>query len=975
MNPDIIMKINVKSLLLLFICLLGFQAAQAQDKAYGIPQIEYFNRREYNAATQNWNISQSSQDILYFANNDGMLEYDGVNWKVFTDMGHFVVRSVQSAGDRIYAGAFGELGYFSYNNNRDLEYTSLAVNDMLKSCGDYWNIHEWDDRIVFHSEQSLCFFENDSLVNFIPARSRFTKSFLVNDLLLVHDETEGLFEVRGEHIYPIAGGSILKDKLITSVLPLSENIMVIGTLTDGLFIWDMQEVGRWDVPANEVLKEANIFCAAAYENSSFIFGTIQSGMIITNKSGDIIFQIGKDKGLGNNTVLSLFVDRDGNVWGGLDNGIVKVNLRSGTTFLQGYYDLGTGYAVNRLDKEWYFGTNQGLFMINDTKFTDPLKDRNDFLKINRTDGQVWSLYKSGDVLLCGHHLGVFLVKGDKANRITPTTVNGTWIFRPVPGRDDLLLAGTYNGIILLGKNDDLWEYKLSYEGFNESSRYLEWSSDGSLWISHGYKGLFRLEFNDDYSAITAVETYNIEDYSEIGPAPVIGTLDGKVIVTSNSGIFYVDSSGGFEKITALDDHFFGQYPDRIINDSFGNIWYFKDGTTGVLRLMEDESFKDVQFPFILLKNKLVPSFESIYFVDNDNAIFGVEDGFAHYSVKEGMEFNRPFSLHIRSFTGAGPDTTVYIMNYDGSSAREKQSLVPEYPFRENSFEVNYAAAYFREGNVEYSTYLSDYDIEASSWNSNTSRQFARLGEGNYDFVVKARNSFGVQSDPLVFSFRVMPPWYRTVVAKVSYVILCLLLIVLIVYIINRRIEIHNRKEIIKQQEEYRAREEKIKNEALETEKELIKIRNERLKSEMTFKEKELANSTMNILQKNKTLASLKSEMYKISSLEDKQEMKKQIKYLLSRIENDIDSEDYWKVFEVHLEQVHEAFLKRLAEKHPDLSNRESKLCAYIRMGMSSKEIAALTNISFRAVENNRYRLRQKLKLERSDNLSDYIVSL
>jgi DNA-binding CsgD family transcriptional regulator len=113
----------------------------------------------------------------------------------------------------------------------------------------------------------------------------------------------------------------------------------------------------------------------------------------------------------------------------------------------------------------------------------------------------------------------------------------------------------------------------------------------------------------------------------------------------------------------------------------------------------------------------------------------------------------------------------------------------------------------------------------------------------------------------------------------------------------------------------------------------------------------------------------------ISSLNDKLEMKKQIKYLVSRIEKDIDSEDYWKVFEVHLEQVHEAFLKRLAEKHPDLTGREFKLCAYIRMGMSSKEIAALTNISFRAVENNRYRLRQKLKLERSENLSNYILSL
>lgn len=974
MSPVISLKINLKNLLLFVLCLLAFKTAPAQDKAYGIPQIEYFNRREYNAATQNWSISQGSQDILYFANNDGLLEYDGVEWKLLRDMGHYVVRSVKSIGDRIYAGAFGELGYFSYKNNHDLQYTSLALNDMLRSCGDYWNIHQWNDKIVFHSEQSLCIFQNDSLVNFFPAESRFTKSFHVNDLLLVHDETGGLLEVRGENIYPIAGGQILEDKIITSVLPLSENIMLIGTLTDGLFTWNMQEVREWDVPANEALKEANIFCAVTYENSNLIFGTIQSGMIITDKNGEIIFQIGKDKGLGNNTVLSLFVDRDGNVWGGLDNGIVKVNLRSGITFLQGYYDLGTGYAVNRLNNDWYFGTNQGLFRISDEKFTDPLKDRNDFEQLSGNDGQVWSLYKTGNELLCGHNLGVFLVDGDEASLITPPTVNGTWIFRPVPGRDDLLVAGTYNGLILLEKKNDTWEYKLTYEGFNESSRYLEWSADGDLWISHGYKGIFRLEFNDDYSAISGLEAYTIEDYPVIGPAPVIASLDGEVMVTSSNGIFRVNRSGRIEKYTALDEYFDGQYPDRIINDRFRNIWYFRNGKTGVLRFMEDESFKDVEFPFILLENKLVPSFESAWFVDNSNVIFGVEDGFAHYSVREGMEFGRPFKLHIRSFRGAS-DTTVYVLNYEDGIDTKKQSVVPEYAYRDNSFEINYAAAYFREGYVEYSTYLSDYDIEASSWNSNTSRQFARLDEGDYDFVVKARNSFDVQSDPLVFSFRVMPPWYRTIVAKVAYVILCLLLILLVVYIINRQIAIHNRKVKIKQQEEYRAREEKLKNEALETEKELIRIRNERLKSEMTFKEKELANSTMNILQKNKSLMKLKSEMYKIASLDDKTEMKKQIKYLLARIERDIDSEDYWKVFEVHLEQVHEAFLKRLAERHPDLSGREYKLCAYIRMGMSSKEIAALTNISFRAVENNRYRLRQKLKLERSENLASYIFSL
>ncbi|MDT8402255.1 MAG: LuxR C-terminal-related transcriptional regulator [Bacteroidales bacterium] len=966
-------KNRLISLLAFILCLPGFIPSSAQDKAYGIPQTEYFSRRAYNAANQNWCITQSNNDLLYFANNDGVLEFDGVGWKIYRDMGAYVIRSVKSVGDRIYAGTFGELGYFSYRNSRNLSYTSLANNE-LRSYADYWNIHSWNGKIIFHSEQALCIFEDDSLLKVLHSPSRFTGSFLVNGLMLVQDETTGLMEVRGENIYPVTGGDILKDKLVTSILPISENIIVIGTLTDGLYTWDMQSIRRWNVTASEVLKTANIYCATTYEKRYLVFGTIQSGVIITDRSGNIIYQVGKDKGSNNNTVLSLFVDKDGNVWGGLDNGIVRINLRSTITFLQGYYDLGTGYVINSNNEQWYFGTNQGLFTITNDDFSDPLKDRYDFVKMPGTDGQVWSLFKSGNTLLCGHNLGVLQIKGNEASLITPAKVNGAWTFREVPGKSDLLIAGTYSGLILLEKHGNDWAYKMTVEGFDESSRYIEWSRDGKLWISHGYKGIFCLQFNDDYSRVTRMETFPIEDYPEIGPAPVISIVDEELLVTSNNGIYRVNDSGKIEQYNRLDEYFSKDFPSRLMQDRFRNIWYFLNGGTGVLRFMEDETFKKIEYPLMQLENKLVPSFESVYVIDRNNVLFGVEDGFAHYSVREGMEFTKPFKVHIRSFKGSS-DTTEYILCHDGGSVGSQQDIIPEYVFRDNQFDIQYAAPYFREGVVEYSTYLSNYDLEATAWNRNTGRQFAKLREGNYEFIVKARNSFGVQSEPLIFHFRVLPPWYRTLAAKISYVILILILILLIVYVFNRRIEINKQNEKIKQEETYRAREEKLKNEALETEKELIRMRNERLRSEMNFKEKELANSTMNILQKNESLMKIKSEMLKINSLHDKSEIKKQIKRLVTHIEKDIDSEDYWKVFEVHLEQVHEAFLKRLSEKHPDLSNREMKLCAYIRMGMSSKEIAALTNISFRAVENNRYRMRQKLSLPKGDNLSHYIASL
>jgi len=964
---------NYISFIIVALILLFTMPSAAQDTRYGIPQTDYFSRREYNAASQNWSITQSYQDMFYFANNDGILEYDGVNWNIYQDMGPYVIRAVKSIGRKIYAGTYGELGYFSYESNHNLRYTSMATTEELKSYADYWNIYEWNDKIVFHSEQAICIFENDTLVISIPAISRFTRSFLVNGLLLVYDDTEGLMEVRGDHLYPITGGGILKDKLITSIVPVSENNIVIGTMKEGLYTWDMQSVRKWDVPADEMLKKANIYCGTDYEDKYLVFGTIQSGVVITDKSGRIISQVGKDKGLNNNTVLSLFVDKDGNVWGGLDNGIVKINLRSCITFLQGYYGLGTGYVINRINNEWYFGTNQALFTIQDYDFSDPLKDRDDFIKVPGTDGQVWSLFETGQSLLCGHNIGVFEVNENRADLITPSSVNGVWIFKKVPGKDNWLIAGTYNGLILLEKRHGRWQFKSAIDGFGESSRYIEWDKNSDLWISHGYKGIFRLEFDEGYTRVIEVDTFNLENYPEIRPAPVISKIDGELIVSSNNGIFHVNDSGRIERYRDLDQYFENSYPDRLLQDRYRNIWYFVGKRSGVLRFMEDGTYKNITFPFVPLENKLVPSFESVFVSDNDNILFGIEDGFAHYKATEGIDFTRPFKVHIRSFKGRS-DSVAYV-NQDGIYAGNLGGKVPEYDFRDNLFEIHYAATYFREGYVEYSTYLSDYDLEATSWSNNTNRQFAKLREGYYEFVVKARNSFGVQSEPLVFKFRVLAPWYRTNLAKMLYLLLVLSIIFLLIFLFNRRIEIHTQKEEIRQQESFRAREDKLKNEALNVEKELIRIRNERLRSEMVFKEKELANSTMNILQKNESLMKIKGDMIKISSLEDESEVRNQIKRLIYKIEGDIDSEDYWKVFEVHLEQVHEDFLKRLKEKHPDLTNREHKLCAYIRMGMSSKEIAALTNITFRAVENNRYRLRKKLNLSQGDNLSKYISDL
>ncbi|HKL67823.1 MAG TPA: triple tyrosine motif-containing protein, partial [Bacteroidales bacterium] len=510
------------------------------------------------------------------------------------------------------------------------------------------------------------------------------------------------------------------------------------------------------------------------------------------------------------------------------------------------------------------------------------------------------------------------------------------------------------------------------KGFSESSRYIEWDND-DLWISHGYKGLFRLKFTDDFTKVIDIKSFDADKFSDGNSSQVLTKLDDELIISSNTALYRITESDTVEYYNELDDYFSESYPDRMIQDRYKNIWYFINGSAGVLRPMEDGSYKNIRYPFIPLKNKLVPSFESVYVKDRNNIIFGVEDGFSHYSVMVGIDYSRPFALHLREFREIH-DSISYVLHQDGNFEFE-QNILPEFQYRDNHIITRYAAASYTDGSIEYSTYLSNYDMQWTSWDDDNSREFARLKEGHYKFMVKARNSYGKQSQPLVFSFVILPPWYRSTIAKIVYLLIIIMLIVLIIFFFNKRVEANRRVEIQKQKEKYRIREEQLNNEALKVEQELVRMKNEKLRNEMLYKEKELANSAMNILQKNKALIKIKNRMLKIKMLSNNPEVKAQMDQLIRKINHDIDTEDYWNVFEVHLEQVHQDFLKRLYEKHPDLNYREQKLCAYIRMGMSSKEIAALINISFRAVENNRYRLRQKLDLAQGDNLSHYINSL
>ena len=261
------------------------------------------------------------------------------------------------------------------------------------------------------------------------------------------------------------------------------------------------------------------------------------------------------------------------------------------------------------------------------------------------------------------------------------------------------------------------------------------------------------------------------------------------------------------------------------------------------------------------------------------------------------------------------------------------------------------------------------------FNPHDSKEYTNLAAGEYTFKLKALTAQDKTTNELSYIFRISPPWYQTIYAWGIYTLLIIYLLFLAYRFFLRSMEKSRLKEEESQNNKFRQREHELKEDALITEKEMIGLRNEKLNLEMIHKEKELANSTMLIIQKNEILQKLRNELNKTKTKLTDEQLKNDLNNTIKRIGKEIDNEKQWQVFNTHVEQVHEELFRKLKVQYPELTPRELSLCAYLRMNISSKEIATLMNISTRGVEISRYRIRKKLGLDRNANLTDFMMKL
>jgi ligand-binding sensor domain-containing protein/DNA-binding CsgD family transcriptional regulator len=971
------MMVRRVHILLLFWLLLHLSSF-AEIKKIGTPYIRNFLKREYRAGTQNWNIVQDKRGFIYTANNEGLLVYDGNQWQLYKMPNSSIVRAlfVDKSGD-IYVGAYNEMGKMVTLPNGKMVYKSLKkfIPIEYQNFDDIWSVFSFENKIVFQSYNCAFICSRDTSITVLQAPVRFHHAFKVNDRVFFNDLTAGLFEYDGKRLSRMAGCDKLIGMQIWSILPLfGTKDLMICTLNNGIFHFNGKKLEEWGSPVNEFLKKNQIFCASTLRDKYYVIGTIQNGVIIVDERGNIVQHFHKKNGLQNNTILSLFTDRSDNLWLGLDNGVDYVNINSPITFLQSTDGIGAGYCAIVKDGKLYLGTNQGLF-VTDWHGSEQISN---LRLIPGTLGQVWSLEIQDGELLCGHNNGTFVIEDERAHYIDQTP--GGWKYLQLKKHPGFLIGGTYSGLSLFRKVGKHWQFVKHINGFDESFRIFEEDEDGDIWMSHGFKGIFKITLNNELDSVISSRFYNSKDGLPTNYNLNVFKIKNRIVFTSKRGVYEYNAKNDNFEVSV----FFNQLLQPIADISYlkedkkGNIWYIawinSVNRAGVFKLKEDLRYQHVSAPFAILSGKFISGFESIYEYGDENYFLGTEEGFAHYNPRIETNLNPEFSAYITKAVALHQDSTFYQGNNYSVKTRD-QKREYNFPYKRNAFRFIYSSPIFdNPGNIEYSYKLSGFTDAWSEWSSSFMNEFTNLPEGDFVFMVKARNQLGIESLSDQIEFSVLPPWYKSALAYVIYFFVGLLLTLLAVWLIYLRIDISKRKDRLKHLQAYRQKEQEYVRNALIDEKKIINLKNEKLKAEMIHRDKELANQTMDLIRKNKFLLNIKEELLKLKRPSNDFASNDKISSLIVKIDKDLDHNKQWEVFESAFDEVHEDFLNRLKSSYPNLTPKELRLCAYLRLNISSKEIAPLMNISVRGVEICRYRVRKKLDIERDTNMTSFIIN-
>lgn len=839
-----------KQYLLLFSFLLVSLNAFNQVKNIGTPYLINYTVEDYRAPSkQNWMSVQDKRGVMYFANNTGVLEFDGQNWNVIPvteKSGILRTLGIDSKG-KIFAGGTGEFGYLSPDSIGKMVYVSLIdkidkpENRKFKGVNRIFTI---GNDVYFCGDDYIFKYSDNKVKSFRIEGSRQADE--VNGRIFMRISNKGLYEWVNEKLKELPEAIKYKDISLRAVLPYGNDIMFV-TMENGLLLYSNGKIKRLITSVDDFLEKNKIISAVKLADENYAFGMFSAGLLIIDKEGNVIQHVNMNVGLPSDLIVNIYQDADRNLWLCSANSINYVLQSLPLSTFNNNYELNSAtYTSIKYNKQLYIGSSAGLFTRswgNREKSLDKIEK----FKQDGDPNNVWDLDTINNSLLVATNRGINEVKKNKIEKLVKDI--SAWKFLQVNGNPNLVIVGTNEGLRLLeyktkkkyGKTEGKWVFKNKIRGFKEKCRHIEIDEQNNIWSADKSNGIIKLVPHNDFDSVSVVSYSNKIDTENVQNSYVF-SINNKIIVGTDTKLFYYNNkTDKFEEYTLL-NQLFGEGVKiwLLVEDQKGNIWYKQQRKVkhtnedvfelGELVLQGDGSYLNYKTPFYKLKNNIY----SITPLADGNLIIGTDKGFVHYDPNVDKKYSVPYNAMIRKVEFVTNDSLIFDGVFEDSagniSMKQREDQIYKIPFQFNDIRFNFSSPFYDEPDqIQFKFFLENNDKGWSDWKTKSFKEYSNLSPGDYIFRVVAKNVYEIESQEATYYFTILPPWYQTIWARFGAAILLILLIWGIVRLSVRRLR--KQKEHLEEIVKERTTEIRMKNVELEQSNEEIAAQRDEIEAQ------------------------------------------------------------------------------------------------------------------------------------------------
>ncbi len=795
----------MKKITYILVFIFAFLAANVElfAQQWSIPYISNYSPKIYDAGSDNWAIIQDKRGVMYFANSAGVLQYDGTRWELFPVKNMSIVRSLAIDGKgKIYVGAVGDFGYLQSNQQGRLEYISLVdlLPEKERGFSEVWKTHVVNNTIYFQTFDKVFIYE-DNKIEIIYPENLFHLSFKVKDEIWIIDRGIGLKKIVNKKISLLQNGEVFNNDKIYAVLPYSKNTYLVATFNDNLQLFNSfsskpdSVLIKYKTNAEEYFNATGIYNAIVLDDNTFAIGTLGGGIVILDKSGVVKNIFCKSNGLQDEATYYLYLDNNNILWSSFSKGISKLEYNSPIAWYNDVNGInGRIQSILHYQNKLYLATSQGVYYQSAFDENIIIKSKEDidkyikrFKLIPEISTQSWWLFKTQKngkdyKMYAASNKGIFEFENDMIKQISNLYTYCLYISDKNP---NVLYAGTANGLAILKNENGQWKDYGFVDGVSPGIRSIAEDKYGDIWLGIPFEGVSKVSVNNSISKnnSTLNKSYFVHKFDSTSGLTdyrydVVFKIDNEILIGTYVGLYKWDyEKKHFKKETRFGEKFSdGSRQVYFLAKGLDSTYWFFNANeklkeTGVVSLKyEQPIWYDI--PFKRFSGSLI---DYIYETPDRRIWFGGQDGLIVFNSKSKKDYNKPFYNIISKITIAKDSLLfggVFLSSNNEILLNQSNENINQHEYQFNSFTFEFSSISFEdEKNNRYKWFLEGYDNEWTNWTNESKVSYTNLPEGRYTFHLISKNIYDVESEETIYSFIILPPWYRTVYAYIAYILL------------------------------------------------------------------------------------------------------------------------------------------------------------------------------------------------------------